>query len=226
MTVIASVHIADVGATTAFRLQPPRDVAGLRHADTGLAALFSASIRPAPMLGRAGMVAFWEDEDALDRFLADHPLAARLSDGWSARLEPLRAFGDWPGLPEDIPRDRVTDHDGPAIVLTLGQLRLRRARRFLRTSARAEAAALQAPGMVWATALARPPFVATCSVWDSTRALSTYAYGRTNPGHPDAIAADQPKPFHRQSAFVRFRPISIAGHLDGKNPIRERALDA
>jgi hypothetical protein len=226
MTVIASVHIADVGATTAFRLRPPRGVAGLRHADLGLAALFGASIRPSPMLGRAGMIAFWDDEDALDRFLADHPLAARLAEGWSARLEPLRAFGDWPGLPADIKRDRVTDHDGPAIVLTLGQLRLRRAPRFLRTSAKAEAAALQAPGMVWATALARPPFVATCSVWDSTRALSTYAYGGTDPGHPAAIAADQARPFHRQSAFVRFRPISITGHLDGKNPIQERALDS
>lgn len=225
MAVIASVHIADVGATTAFRLRPPRGVAGLRHADVGLAALLGASTRPAPMLGRAGMIAFWDDEHALDRYLADHPLAARLADGWSARLEPLRCFGDWPGLPKDIERSRVTDHDGPAIVLTLGRLRLRRALDFLRTSAAAESAALQAPGMVWATALARPPFVATCSVWDSTRALSAYAYGRTNPGHPDAITADQAKPFHRRSAFVRFRPIRISGHLDGRNPIRQRVLD-
>ena len=45
------------------------------------------------------------------------------------------------------------------------------------------------PGLTWATGLARPPsFVATCSLWESTRALSTYAYGTSEPAHPDAIA--------------------------------------
>jgi hypothetical protein len=40
-----------------------------------------------------------------------------------------------------------------------GRLRLRQAPRFLRTSARAEARVVDAPGLAWATALARSAFV-------------------------------------------------------------------
>ena len=222
---IVSVDLADVGIGTALRVlaRPPRPtaVAGLRHANVGIAAPLGGS---APMPGRVAFIGFWDDEAALDRFLAEHPLAERLADGWHARLEPLRAYGTWPGLPDDIERSRSTDHDGPAVVLTLGRLRLTQTVRFLRTSRPAERQAVEAPGMVWGTALARPPFVATCSLWSSTRALSTYAYGRSEPAHPDAIDADRAEPFHHQSAFVRFLPIRATGRLDGRNPLPEHAL--
>jgi hypothetical protein len=75
------------------------------------------------------------------------------------------------------------------------------------------------PGLGWATGLARPPFVATCSLWESTKALATYAYGHTAPAHPDAIAAGEAKPFHHESAFIRFRPYGSTGGLEGKNAL-------
>lgn len=220
---IASVHIADVGVRSALAMQRkaprPASTPGLRHADVALAAPLSARVIPSPQLGRVGLVAFWDDDDALDRFLAQSPVAAALADGWRVRLEPLRAFGTWPGLPSDVPAARNVDHDGPAAVLTLGRLRLTQAPRFLRTSAKAAGAAIVAPGLRWGTALARPPFVATCSLWESADALSTYAYGHVEPAHPDAIATDREKPFHLQSAFIRFRPYGSDGSLAGKNPL-------
>ena len=229
MPVIASVHLADVGAPAALRLlrkaPSPGQVDGLRQADVATASpLRGSSSLPRPTFGRAALIAFWDDDAALDAFVATHPVADALAGGWHARLEPLRAFGDWPGLPPDISRDRSTDHTGPSVVLTLGRLRLTRAIRFLRTSRPAEARALAAPGFVWGSALTKPPFVATCSLWESTRALSTYAYGRSEPAHTDAIAADRAKPFHKRSAFVRFRPYRMEGRLDGRNPLPEGAL--
>lgn len=229
MAVIASVHLADVGAGTALRLlrRAPRagSIEGLRHAEVAAAAPLKGSSMPSPALRRVALVAFWEGDDALDRFLLlDHPITARLEDGWHSRLEPLRAFGAWPGLPDDLSASRTTDYDGPALVLTLGRLRLTRAIRFLRTAARAQSSALDAPGLVWGTGLARPPLVATFSLWESTRALSTYAYGQRDPGHPDAIATDRTKPFHLRSAFIRFRPYGIQGRLGGRNPLVEHAL--
>jgi hypothetical protein len=92
---------------------------------------------------------------------------------------------------------------------------------FLRTSAKAERRVVDAPGLAWATALARPPFVGTCSLWESTDALTAYAYGTVEPAHPDAIAADRAAPFHRRSAFVRFRPYAAEGGLDGTNPLAQ-----
>lgn len=222
---ITSVHLADVGARSALSiLRKPPDpgtIKGLRHANVALAAPLRGSVRPSPDLGRIGLVAFWDDDDALAGFLADDPTAAKLKRAWHVRLQPLRAFGSWPGLPDDLPTARTTEHEGPVVVLTLGRLRVTQAIRFLRTSAKAEAAVLEAPGLTWATGLGRPPFVATCSLWQTTQALSTYAYGHREAAHPDAITADRAKPFHHQSAFIRFRPYGSQGQLDGRNPLLE-----
>jgi hypothetical protein len=219
--VITTVHVADIGAAQALRtlLRPPRphDTPGLRHADVGLAAPLSGNTRPSPSLGRVVLVGFWDDSASVDRFEATHPVAARLADGWRVRARPLRRFGTWPGMPDDIPTKRQTEYTGPSLVLTLGRVRVPRVRDFLRTSAAAEAAVCQAPGVVWATGFARPPFVATCSLWESTAALSAYAYGDRDAGHPQAITADRAQPFHKRSAFVRFEPLSVAGTIGGKN---------
>ncbi len=226
---IASVHIADVGARSALgilrRAPRPDSISGLRHANVAVAAPLSQSGRPPPDLGRIALIAFWDDDDVLDRFLATHRLAARLGAGWHVRLEPIRRWGTWPGLPDAVTTTRTVEHDGPLAVLTLGRLRLTQTVRFLRTSAKAEASAVASPGLIWATALARPPFVATCSLWEATRALSTYAYGQRDPGHPDAIAAHAQRPFHHESAFIRFRPYRSQGALEGKNPLAANWMD-
>jgi hypothetical protein len=221
---IASVHLADVGVPSALAIvrKAPRSgsVAGLRDANVALAAPLRGSPLPSPQLGRAGLIAFWEDDDALDRFLADHPLAAKFSSGWHVRLAPLRAYGTWPGLPADTPTARNIAHEGPVVALTLGRPRMNQLIRFVRTSAKAEASAMAAAGLTWATGLARPPsLVATCSLWESTQALSTFAYGRRDRGHPDAIANGEAKPFHHQQAFIRFRPYDAHGQLEGRNPL-------
>jgi len=222
---IASVHIADVGVPSALGALPrtpkPAKITGLRSARLALAAPLTGSLRRAPDFGRLGLVAFWDDDDALDRFLARDPVAAKLAGGWHVRLAPLRAFGTWPGLPTDLATSRAVDGDGPAAVLTLGRLRLTQSVRFVRTSAKAEAAVVEAEGLTWATGLGRPPFVATCSLWKTAQALSSYAYGDQDPAHSNAIAAQRAKDFHHESAFIRFRPYGSQGHLVGANPLAE-----
>ena len=59
----------------------------------------------------------------------------------------------------------------------------------------------------------------------STEALSDYAYGPTDPAHPDAIAADRARPFHHREAFIRFRPYASHGSLRGRNPLAENWMD-
>ncbi len=227
---LVSLHIADTSLRTAVRLfvSPPKPAStpGLRRANVGFAAPLGGSLFPSPSLRRIGVVAFWDDESALETFLAEHPAAAWMDGGWRARLTPLRAHGHWRGLDEDVPSERSVDHDGPAVVLTLGRLRLTQAMRFLRTSARAEAAVAEAPGLIWTTGLGRPPFVGTCSVWESSAALATYAYGRGQPAHPEAITEGNRKLFHKEQVFARFRAHGVTGHLDGRNPIPEDALAA
>ena len=227
---IASVHVADVGVRRTLRFlrraPEPGSVPGLRHADVAFAAPLGGSVLPSPDLRRVALVAFWDADEDVDRFLGDSPVAAGLEGGWHVRLAPLRLWGSWPGVPDDLPRARHVEHEGPAAVLTLGRLRLPQAPRFVRTSARAEARAVEDPGMIWGTGLARPPFVATCSLWSSTEALATYAYGREHPAHTAAIAADRARAFHHRSAFIRFRPYASEGRLEGRNPLAEAWLAA
>jgi hypothetical protein len=227
--VIASVHIADItrrGALGVLRKAPKvESVPGLRHANVGLCAPLGPSAIPSPpQLGRAALIAFWDDDASLDHFLAEHPTARALADGWRVRLEPPRMHGTWPGMPDDLPKARTVEHDGPAVVLTLARLKISRAVPFFRTSAKAEGAVVNAPGMRWATGLAKPPYLATCSLWESDAALRAYAYGHEPPEHNDAIATDRAKGFHHQSAFIRFRPYASEGKLDGKNPLPESSL--
>jgi hypothetical protein len=218
--VIATVQLADLGTTGTIRTllrRPTTDqVRGLRWAEVAVLAPL-ATTRP-PRLRRAGLLAFWDDEHAADDFAESHPIGRRFAGGFRATLGPLRAFGAWPGLPSDLPDARAVPHDGPVVVVTLGRLRLSQAVRFVRASRPAERAAVGAEGMLWGTAAARPPFVATVSVWESSQASAAYAFGPGRP-HSNAIAAQRRKDFHRQSAFVRFAPLRIEGALAGPNPL-------
>ena len=224
---IASLQFADVGRAQAARLLalPPRPGEhGLRHAAVGVAVPLSGKLLPSPSLRRVGLLAFWEDDEAAQSFLERSPIGEALAGGWRSRLEPLRVWGSWPGVPAELQRARHTAYQGPTVVVTLGRLRLSQTARFLRASSRAEAEVLDAPGLVWATGLARPPFVCTCSLWRSVADMSAYAYDHDGAAHPAAIAEDRAKPFHRQSAFIRFRPYEITGSLAGRSPLRAGAL--
>jgi hypothetical protein len=220
---LASVHIADLGPRRALPLilKGPSAVRGpgLRNAEIGLAAPLSADLLAKPQPGRVMLVTMWSDEAALDQFVAESPVASVMANGWSARLQPLRAWGSWPGVPDDLPTTRKVDSVGPVAVLTMGRLRVRRAVPFLRASAKAEGRVVDAPGLIWATGAARPPFVSTFSLWASADAAREYAFAAGS--HNDAIAQGRAEPFHKREAFVRFHPYATAGHLDGRNPLTE-----
>src|SRR5690349_21463963 len=122
---IASVHLADVGFAKALGAQPrtpkPDRVPGLRSVRVGFAAPLRPHLLPKPDFQRLAMIAFWDDDAALDRFVNEHPLAQKFADGFSIRLVPLRAHGTWPGLEPGIHMGRKVDHDGPVAVITLGR---------------------------------------------------------------------------------------------------------
>ena len=219
--VLASLHVADLGpgGTTraVLRKLRPDDVAGLRWGTTAL--VTPLAFDPPPPVQRAAVFAFWDDEDSIDRFLADDRTGQRFAEGFHARLTPLRRFGSWEGLPEAVPTTRAVAHDGPVVVFTLGWLRMSQLPRFLKTSRPAEEAANASEGMVWGSAAVRPPFVATASIWADSKSAAGYAYGKQRPAHSHAIAEQQRKDFHKRSAFIRFAPMRMEGSLNGPNPL-------
>lgn len=226
---IASIHLADLGpraaATVLLRPPKPAEVPGLLYLETATTAALGEPLLPPTQLGRVGMLAAWEDDDALERFQR-HPFARHFAGGWQVRLEPLRVFGRWSGLDELPSRPLPVDDGEPVGVLTLGRLRLRRIGAFRASAAPAEAEAIASPALLAGTGLARPPrLVATFSLWRSAAEMRAYA---TAPGgtHEAAMQADRARAFHHESAFVRFRPYASAGEWDGRDPLAEAAAPA
>lgn len=223
---VVSVHIADVGLPKSLGLlrhPRPASIPGLLHANAGVAAKFGTTpARPSP--GRVGLIALWQDETALDRFEATHPLAAALGGGLAVHARPLRIHGTWPGVGDEVPKQRNIDHDGPVLVLTLAKTKISRFVPFFRASQPAEKAVATAPGNVFSSAVLRPPFISSVSLWESSDAAMDYAYSGHQSGHPEAIAASRVKPFHHQQAFIRLAISEIRGSLAGRNPLPEAAV--
>jgi len=131
-----------------------------------------------------------------------------MAAGYRARLEPTRVIGTWPPLGAVSDPTPALSGVPPVAVLTLGKLRPHRAIAFLRASAAAERAALNSPALVLSTAMATPTgLVCTFSVWNDITAMRTVIDG----GHRIATDADHQRPFHRASAFIRYRIRDQAG---------------
>jgi len=221
---VLSIHLADVGLRAApgvLRNKPRRSrVTGLRYAEITTLAPLGDSLLPAPHFSQVGLIAAWDDDAALDEFSASHPLARQLAVGWQVRLQPLHVYGAWAGLPNLPTQELPVGEEEPVAVLTIGQLRLRRVRPFLRASAAAEGEAIADPGMLASTGLARPPrTVATFSLWRNVAAMRDYARGRAEGAHPAATKEHRAEPFHHESAFIRFRPYASQGNWNGRDPL-------
>jgi hypothetical protein len=218
------VHIVDVGLPqmpNALRQTPrPGAVPGLRYAETTITAAQGGDRRLPVYPGRFGLIAAWDDDRALDDFTrSDHPLASPLVAGWQVRLKPLRVSGAWPAMPGLPDRQLPVEDDEPVVVLTLGRPRLRRLRPFLRSAGPAEEEVAAAPGLLASIGLARPPrLVSTFSLWRSNAAMRDYAY-RNGGRHMAAVRADRERPFHHESAFIRFRPYRSEGEWEDRDPL-------
>jgi hypothetical protein len=225
--VIASVHLCDSSPWRNLirSTAKPATVPGLRWSHKALCGQLSAGARPQVQPGRGGMVAWWDDDDALDRFLADDPKAAPLRGGWSVRLQPTRTRATWPNADFDpFPEDNVR-HEGVHAAITLGTARVPRFPRFLKASSLLEEQFLGDEFGIWGLAVTLPPrIVMTLTFWESQDA--TDAYTRSG-AHGEAMRQyyDFPTDKHEfvsDGGFFGFQPYALAGRLAGRNPTPAR----
>ena len=208
---IASVHLSRLSpreTLSAVRGRPRTGaVRGLRFAELTTRARLTPSLIPSPSPGRFALVALWDEEPALDEWLATRP---RLAGDWRVRLQPLRAFGHVEAMGRLVAEDQPVADDERVAVLTYGRLRPRVAHHFFRASARAEGRAVADPAMTHGTGMAAPPrTVATFSLWRTAAEMKHYAYDRGS--HTDAMKAMRVHDFHSEYVFARFRPFAEQG---------------
>lgn len=225
-----SFHLAEVPAVRGARALARRPaVDGLRHAETlALMRLGAPVISPDRLqVRRLAVFAEWEDEAALDGFLATTPLGGVLAKGWHVRLEFVRRWGHvaaYDGLPERA--DRMAP-DEPVVAVTVARMRLGEVPRFLSWGRPVERQVRDHPGVTLALAAMRPPHtIATFSVWQSVREMTGMVHGSPGdaPQHVAAMRERERRDFHREFATYRFRPLAEHGSWAGRTGIVPRLV--
>jgi hypothetical protein len=231
--VIFSFHLAKTTiATTATALLRPLTTSrlpGLRRVECmTVMALGSPIVSPARMqLRNLAVFARWDDEQAIDRFLVDHPLGRTLATGWHVRMEFLRRWGRVSGF-DDLPANvGQEDAAAPVVAVTLARLKLPEVPRFIKWGKPVEELVRDHPATTLALAAMRPPrTVSTFSVWRSLREMTDMVRGRDSvPGadrHATAMVERNRRDFHHQFTTLRFRPLSEHGSWGGRTGIVPR----
>lgn len=219
-----SFHLAQVPLFTAVggMLRAPA-AAGLRHIEVLAGMRLGAGvISPRRMqLRRIAVFAEWEDEAALECFLAQHPFGRALGAGWHVRLEFVRRWGQVRELAHLIDAEERLDLDEPVVAVTLARMRLPQLPRFIRWGRPVERQVRDHPEATLATAAIRlPRTVSTFSVWTSTRAMTGMVFGRDGGTaarrHTEAMAERDRRDFHHEFTTLRFRPLSEHGTWEGR----------
>ena len=160
----------------------------------------------------------WDDEAALDRFLASASRWRRAGELWSVRLEPLSAHGTWGGV-DPFGRVDASDADGPVAVLTRARVPVRRWPRFYRAVPPVEAELHAQDGMLAAVGIGEAPLglQATFSLWRSAADLDAFAYAGST--HHDVVRRTRAEGWFSEELFARFRPYASTGTWSGRDPL-------
>jgi hypothetical protein len=180
-------------------------------------------------LRRWALFAVWEDEHALEAFLASSPVAARwrewAQEAWHVRLEPLRARGAWGGAnplavdAELAPAEVTPAEVAPVAILTRATIRPARLVPFYRSILPPAADLARQPGVLASVGIGEWPVArqATFSLWRTLADAQAYAYRR--PDHRRVVERTRAERWYSEELFARFRPHGSAGTWDGRDPL-------
>lgn len=180
---------------------------------------------PSVDLRRSAMFAVWEDESALDDFLARHHIARRwgsAAEAWHVRLRSLGGHGRWRGV-DPLDGLATGSADGPVAAVTRADVRLGAWRDFGKAGREVDDELRTAAGLIDVVGVGEAPIgrLATFSLWESVGALRDFAYAM--PRHQRVIEQTREGDWYGEELFARFEPFGSSGSWDRRDPLAARA---
>ncbi|MGI9646738.1 MAG: spheroidene monooxygenase [Ilumatobacteraceae bacterium] len=176
---------------------------------------------PSVDVRRSALFAVWEDDAALDDFMADHRIVERWSragEAWHVRLRSLGGHGTWRGF-DPLDGMEQGSRDGAIAVVTRADVRRGAWRDFGRAGNEVDAELHAAAGLIDVVGIGEAPVgrLATFSLWESLTAARDFAYSM--PRHQQVIEETRDGDWYSEELFVRFEPYGSSGTWNGRDPL-------
>jgi hypothetical protein len=165
---------------------------------------------------RFACFAWWQDEQALETFLASPPNKLFTASGWHVRLKKYRYWGSITEIAHSYTHSDAPKQDDPVVGITLARLKLSQTWRFIKWGKPVEQQVRDHPGCIRALAATRPlGTFSTFSLWKNEGEMIKMVQGtlddRDGPEHRRAMQERARNPFHHEFMTMRFIPIGEVG---------------
>jgi hypothetical protein len=175
-------------------------------------------------LARTALFAIWEEESALETFLASGRIADRwggAAETWHVRLRGIGGHGRWRGV-DPLDGLEPGSKDGPVAIITRADVRRPAWKAFGAASDVVDAELHSAPGLIDVVGIGEAPVgrLATFSLWESLAAARSFAYEM--PDHVEVVRRTREEDWYSEELFARFEPYASSGTWNGRDPLAGR----
>lgn len=170
---------------------------------------------------RTALFAVWDDESALDAFLAAGTIGRRwkdLDESWHVRLRALGGHGSWRGV-DPLDGLEVGSATGPIAMVTRANVRPSAWRRFATAGRAVDDELRRAEGLIDVVGIGEAPIgrLATFSLWESLAAARRFAYSM--PDHVDVVRRTRAEGWYSEELFAHFEPFGSDGLWNARDPL-------
>lgn len=224
---IFSYHLIELPLFTALKglISKPfaKNTNGLIHAEyMTVMTLGSAILSPKRMMiGQVAIFAQWENERALEEYLANNNFGKKLAKAWHVRLEFLRQWGKFNKfiIPEN--KDKIEINNSPVVAVTIARMKPLEVPRFIHWGRPVEKLVRDHPGTTLSLAsFTFPNTVSTFSIWKTGKEMTDMVHGHSAipepKRHSNAMKERNRRDFHFEFTTLRFKALAEDGSWKGQ----------